>query len=384
VLFLLTTGFIAADSALAQLTNDSHFALASWWLTKAYLASHSPPEIVVLGDSQLGSVKAADAYVYNDLVDTTSHHRSNTIQHDLKTITHMDWKVLVGGLPGTMISDQLLISHALFLPQYKPKLIIVMFSPRDFIDNNRSSVTDGEAFSFFSKHAFLGIDSALFSVDQKKDASVSQILSCKTMEKARIESNKLKAINIKYSDRISPLTLGKPFELICPGEKIICPGDRYLFYDSSEDYRKRYENPYGKQFTLQLRCLDSLFRYLRQQDIEVSAIELPLTNANHILLPETFWQFYKKRIREICHKHGVDYWDVESIWDNDIRDYCDSVHLNAVGGLKLTRSIVLATIYKFHLPMYAYNGNFGPLVPGKEKIYFHRTWTGAQKLSVYR
>ena len=49
------------------------------------------------------------------------------------------------------------------------------------------------------------------------------------------------------------------------------------------------------------------------------------------------------------------------IWDNDLRDYCDPFHLNLRGGLKLTRSIVLAAIYKFNLPMYAYStANFIP------------------------
>jgi hypothetical protein len=166
-----------------------------------------------------------------------------------------------------------------------------------------------------------------------------------------------------------------PFERAIPHQWVISSGDLYYYSDNTRDYKKRYKNPYSQQLPIQLRCLDLLFKYLAQQGILVAVVEMPLTNYNHILLPEGFWSFYKLKVQEICRKNGVDYWNTESIWDDfSILEFHDSIHLNLHGGLKITRPIVLATAYKFRFPMYTYYGNFGPLVPGKEKMYFHKTW----------
>jgi hypothetical protein len=256
--------------------------------------------------------------------------------------------VFIAGLPGSMLSDQFIIARALFTKLYKPKLVVVTLSPRNFIDANRLLGTTSEPLAFFSKYDALRRESGRF---------------------LQVEKN-------IYSDRISSLTLGKPFDPICVGETVICPGDRYLFYDSSEDYKRRYAYPCGKQCESQLVCLDSLFRYLKEQHISAVAIELPLTFANQILLADNFWRYYKKRVAEICRKNDVDYWDTTSIWgDFSLSEFSDSVHLNIHGGLKLTRPVVLSVIYKLHLPMYTYSGNAGPLVPGKENVYFHHSGT---------
>lgn len=120
---------LSAGKRTGQSCNDKHSALASWWLTKAYFAEQNAPDIVVLGDSQLGPIKAADVYVYNDFVDLTGDHRSHTTEHDLKLILHKNWRVLIGGLPGAMISDQLLISRALFTRDTSPNLWLSCFRP---------------------------------------------------------------------------------------------------------------------------------------------------------------------------------------------------------------------------------------------------------------
>jgi len=333
--------------------------LGSWWFAKAYFNNPHPPDVVVLGGSQLGPVAGADAYVYNRTVDPTGDNRSYTIEHDLKKISHKDWRVLIGALPGNMISDDLAASRALFSDHYKPKLVAIALSPKEFIDNTRSSIKSTEAY-----FTFAGVKSLPGSLEQIRSKKVASQL-----------------IGGSAYNNFRPLLLSNPFERIQPGEIAITSSDGYVFTQDVEKYRKIYEHPFSNQMKTQLDCLDRLFRYLKQLHIPTVAIEMPLSNANHISLPEEFWNCYRKKVFQTCHKYDVDYWDYESIWENDIRDYCDSAHLNLRGGLKFTRSIVLATIYSLHLPMYAYNANFGPLVPGKEKIYFHKTWDGTSKQS---
>ena len=354
--------------------------LTSWWLAKAYFAEPKPPDIVIWGGSQLGALLGADAYVYDRLVDFAGDYRSHTTEHDLKVLLHKQWHVFIGALPGSLISDQLIASRALFPTSYKPKLVVVTLSPKDFIDKSICSATTTEPFTFFSKYADFGNDSSLFHDNAALRPSIRGGINAtswrKILQTTSLENYDRLASSVEYCPRVSPLTSTTPYERICPGELVIHSGDGYSFYDNTQEYKKRYRNPFSPQLNMQLHCLDSLFKYLRQRHIATIAIELPLTTGNHLLLPENFWKFYRKKVTEICQKNGADYWDTESIWGCSKSEFCDSAHLNLVGGLRQTRSIVLAAAYKLHLPMYAYNGNAGQLVPGKEKIYFHKSWTG--------
>ena len=105
-----------------------------------------------------------------------------------------------------------------------------------------------------------------------------------------------------YSDRINSLTLGKPFEHICPNEVVICPGDEYLFYNDSQDYKRRYAPPYDQQLAEQLYYLQSLLEYLKDQHIKVVAIDLPVTQAHRGFLSKGFWGTYPHKIIELCRK----------------------------------------------------------------------------------
>ena len=85
-----------------------------------------------------------------------------------------------------------------------------------------------------------------------------------------------------YVDDFSPLTFQKQFKRIAPGQIVIGATDGYLFKNDISQYNAMYKKTVHNQFSLQLRCLDQLFKYLKQQNIAVSAIEMPLTNAAHI------------------------------------------------------------------------------------------------------
>ena len=349
--------------------------LTSWWLAKAYFAESKPPDIVIWGGSELGALLGADAYVYDRRVDFAGDYRSHTIEHDLKVLLHKQWHAFIGALPGSLISDQLVASRALFSTNYKPKLAVVTLSPKDFIDKSINSPTATEPFTFFSKYADLGNDSRLSYDNGTLRTPTREGIDVtswrKILQTTSFENYNYLADSVDYCPRISPLTSTRPYERICPGELVISSGDGYSFYDNTQEYKKRYRNPFSPQLNMQLHCLDALFKYLRQRNIATIAFEMPLTTANRILLPESFWKFYHKKIIEICQKNGVDYWDTRSIWDDLPKtDFCDSINLGLCGGLKMTRPIVLGASYKFHLPMYTYNGNFGPASSWERKNIF--------------
>jgi hypothetical protein len=314
-------------------------APASWWLAKAYFSESSPPDIVVLGSSQLGPLLGADAYVYNRAIDATGDHRSYVLEHDFKGLLNKQWKVFVSAIPGAMISDQLIISRALFSSKHKPKLVAIALSPRDFIDNCFPSVNSTETFAVLAKYA----DSTSLN---------------NALEKARTEKYRYLPVynydSESDSDKKSPLILGDPFERIHPGEIVICSGDGYSFKDNTDEYLLRYKNPLSPRFQLQLNYFEALLSLLAHQQIRVVVFDLPLTSSNKNLLPANFWSAYTQQISTICKKYDADLIEI----DKDVKgfsdkEFMDSIHLNLVGGHRLASTLALYIANKFHYRTFA-------------------------------
>jgi len=308
-------------------SNEAH--MQSWWLAKDYCAYSKTPDVVILGDSQLGALFGADTYVFGKSVDVTGGHHSAVIEHDLDNLLGKKWKVFVCALPGAMVSDQLVISRALFSEQHRPQLVVLGISPRAFIDNCFESPLSTEAFSFFAKYD--DSDKLRNSWFSPKNATG---ISGSTFN--------------YYSEKNSPLTLGEPFEHIRPNEIKIGLGDGYVFSENTEEYRQRYKDPLSSRFVMQMRCFDSLLGYLARHKIRAVVFDLPITAANKNLLLHEFWNTYTDKIIEICKKNAADFVDINNDWRafND-QDFVDSVHLNLPGSLKLTRPVALFTANKF-------------------------------------
>jgi len=295
---------------------------STWWLEKAYVAETKPPEIVLLGNSQLGPVIGADAYVYNKRVDVTGNHRSYVLEHDIRVLLNKQWKVFVGALPEAMISDQLVISRALFSRQYKPILVALAISPINFIDNMSPSPTSTETFAFFKKYNGLGTEADLFRVRDNIDSR---------------------------SEYISPIVLGKPFKRICPGQVIINSADGQSFADNTEEYRVRYKNPDLPQSVSQMNSFEGLLKYLSQQRIKVVVFGMPLTTSNKQLLPQNFWSQYNQQIAGLCKKYDADWIDINSYKEGfPDSEFMDGIHLNLHGGFKLSYEIAMYVANKFH------------------------------------
>ncbi len=318
--------------------------IASWWLAKAYFANSHPPEVVILGSSQLGALEGADAYVYQRIVDITGDHRSWVLEHDLQGLIGGQRKVLIGGLPGMIMSDQLLISYALFSKQYKPELVAITFSPRDFIDDTCESITQTESFAFFSKHADLRPAGDLFNV--KPTLTLSYIISVLPLR--NILENLRSDFNGSISQQSYMIPMANPFERIVRGQIKIDPRDWHVFHDNAAGYRRKYKNALSPKFETQLSCLNLLLSYLNQQNIRTIAFNLPLTASNKKLLPDGFWKYYDNRVSEICRKNGADYVSVDRVvlpFKDD--EFIDGAHLNFAGGHRLSKTVALFIANRF-------------------------------------
>ncbi len=303
---------------------------------------------MVLGSSQLGALQGADAYVLDRRIDITGDHRSYVLEGDLLGFLNKRWRVLVGGLPGMMISDQLVIGKALFSKEYKPKLVAICFSPRDFIDDTCSSPIRTEPYVFFSKYAHLESDKTFFPTEF--DASHAQLI-LPLRDCFRELCPETYTIN---AARNQLLGMASPFERIRPGEIVITSGSGYFRCNNNHQYKRRYEKPFSPRLKLNLRCLDALLSYLAQNDIKAVAFGLPLSTEHKKLLPKIFWDFYNQQISKICRKNGADWIDINSeVKGFGDEEFIDGVHLNLIGGHRLASTLALYIANKFHWRTFA-------------------------------
>ena len=101
-------------------------------------------------------------------------------------------------------------------------------------------------------------------------------------------------------------------------------------------------NGESNNFDRQLSAFTSLLAYLKHLDIKVVVFNLPITVSNKQLLPPSFWTVYHDRIGNICKMNNADYISLDKVvlpfQDNE---FIDSVHLNLVGGYRLSKSIAV-------------------------------------------
>jgi len=329
---------------------------ASYWLSKAYLTARRQPDIVILGNDQLFALQGADALVYHKLVDLTGDHRSCILESNLQALLNKHWQVLVGALPKAMVSDQLVVSHALFSNQHKPKLVAIALSPGNFIDTDCPSIIASEPFTFFSKNTDFGSDLDLFSSDQKWHSGWRLcLISFSNMLKQifDLQSPNYNPSNHCDFKNFSPLAWGDSFQHVCPGSFVINAKDGCVFNDNLQEYQRRYKHPFSPQLKLQLRCLNALLSYLAQQQIKVVVFDLPLTTSNRKLLPDSFWQFYNQQISQMCKENDADWININDLQTFTDKDFMDSVHLNLPGGQRLTTTLALYIANKFNRKIFA-------------------------------
>lgn len=317
---------------------------SSYWVRKSYLAEPNPPDIVILGNEQVLSLLGADIGIYDADVDFAGDHRSHVIEYDLAQLLNENLRVIVTALPGAMVSDQLIISHALFLDSYKPKLVAVAISPLNFMDANCSLVDETEPFNFFLKDIVFDFDLLFRQLN---------LLSTWYERASTFFMRKNDICEVKFKPdcdqgQFSPLTWSNPYRPIYPGQLVIKPENSYWFSENLDKYRAKYKNCFSPQVKIQMRLFDDLLEYLAHRHIKTVIFDLPLSKANKELLPKNFWTYYQSSIDKICKKYDVDYIRADQVvLPFEKNELFDSAHLNLMGGLRWSRPTAFYIANKF-------------------------------------
>lgn len=365
--FLALTGFLALNWLCAstplceqQRLNQQSFVEdaqareegkpASWWLAKSYLDLPKAPNAVLLGSSQVGGLQAADADTLNRPVDFVRDHRSPTLERELANRIGGETEVFTAALPGAMMSDHFLITQALFSAGKLPNAVILTLSPRDFIDNSLPCAGATGPFRFFSKYVQLGQlqDVAFPDLWSRVDFGVSQGMPLRrlsslfeiktdeagtTVEREKTETD---------AERQARYIMGGYAGNVRPGQSTINPHLPVFFVDNTLDYQKRYRNTNPPTYAVQMRFFKELLKSMHERGIRVIAVGMPLFTTNRQILPQEFWNEFHFRISSACTEYGAEWCDLSDNPDFTGDDFCDTVHLNALGGAKLAKCLAEA------------------------------------------
>ncbi|CAN5517584.1 hypothetical protein BH11CYA1_BH11CYA1_02950 [soil metagenome] len=341
---------------------------SSWWLARTYLTSAKVPDIVVCGSSQIGGLQAADANTSGKTIDFVSNRRCLTLENDLAKAFGQT-EVFLSALPGAMVSDHFAISRALFRPAHQPALLVLTVSPRDFIDNTLPSAGATDSYRFFSQYcdmsAYTGwafhepwsrftyfistelpLRSQLQVFNQVIEKLVQKLKELDTASSANASSS---AGNLVSSVPASAAAASAAEQLkfvmgayggnLKPGQAVLTPNLPKIYVDNSLDYKHRYRDQYPVSYDVQFNFMRAFLSELRQENIKVLVVGMPLTKNNRVLLSSGFWQGFRARIAEECQQNGAFYLDLSASSDFPITDFCDTVHLNADGGAHLAEKI---------------------------------------------
>ena len=357
-----------SDDSLAKLRQsvfDSAYEINQsgpwpWWVARAYLDnspnSISAPDIVIMGDSQANAaIIQADAVAMNKSMDCTTDRgcislKKALIQQDI-TPAGTNWRLVNLSIGGAMPSDYYLMSKSLFTKNQHPKLIIITVSPRSFLDATLPAASATEIFQFFNPYVDLGnlvdytFDNpaqkwfwlaqrkfALFACRQDINLAVHEFMEnclCKLYPK---KSNGLQDQNDTAKRQSAVQSIYTANGLIPVGSSVVGPVPLLTFLDNKKEYSRRFGQMKPDTLTAQSSFMLATLKYLREINVPVIVIDMPMLEPVKILLPAEFWDKYRLGLTNNCIANNAHWLDLDANPEFPQNEFLDYVHLNAIGG----------------------------------------------------
>ena len=119
----------------------------------------------------------------------------------------------------------------------------------------------------------------------------------------------------------------------------VCSAYSDSIRDNSEEYRTRY-NPFKlKTFIEQASYLEKFLSLNRELGTKVVLVNMPLTPDNMHLMPAGLYNSYLAKIRSLANKYQAEVLDFNSGTFFSRKEFCDTAHLNGLGGEKLAQLV---------------------------------------------
>lgn len=335
-----------------------HFASPNrsmvFWAVDDYRKQKQTPDVVLVGSSLLMHVlHGGDAEYLQLPQNEVLHHRACMLEDLLYKKTGVKVHSFAFALAGQMASDAYSLCTTLLGGANKPKVIIYNIAPRDFIDNTLGSPASTEIFKYMSRLG--GAKDMAWQARTtlwEKTEYILEKLSATYEHRSyflylqqRYAKAILKLIGYKPTDEIhTPFALRRLSLIDQPedmgtNERICLPNLKASFVDNSDEYRRRYQPFKAKSFLTQVAYLEKLTKWCKQEGIELTLVNMPLTDDNIKLLEPGVYEIYMRNMKQLAADHNLKFIDLQDSGKYDKSLYCDTAHMNGKGGLKFFQAL---------------------------------------------
>lgn len=327
-----------------------------WWSTKEFLSLKEAPDVVLLGSSLLmHPVSRADADYLNRDLDYVYHHRSYFVEDKLKaTLGRPELTCFNFAQPGSMVSDDYILTRAMLTGARKPKVIVLALGVRDFVESSIGCAAATPSFRYFKRFTDISdiVDLVMPHIWQRSDYLIGNWIYPwgKKLDLQVLLSEKAKTfLQPIFSKTLPPSKLalvdpsrnvpGNLRSEVEAGMMMVKAHQPYSFDDNTPEYRKRYRKLNKEMIAIQERFLEETLKLAHDQGIGVVMVNMPLTKANHALMQPGSYERYHDTIKAACARHNIPLVDLDGSADFSEADFYDTAHMNSSGGRKMLEAL---------------------------------------------
>jgi len=251
---------------------------------------------------------------------------------------------------GGMTSEDLLLLKGAFKAGIKPKLVILLTGPRDFLDHQTNKIGESK----LAKALLVRISESLWNTSESATANLETLTSrflplfverdaITKFLTARLKQTIAFISHKPYREKLPPT--GGSLESIRDE-----PGSHEMMEFYTANYKIRYLPIDWNRWELETKALMQIIEFCRSEKTPLLLVAMPLSKNNRDLLPRDFVQKHRNMLEKLVERaqdrnEKIAFLD---LFDSDrftINDYTDTVHLRSSGGIKLAQEIA-QTIYK--------------------------------------
>jgi len=244
---------------------------------------------------------------------------------------------------GGMTSEDLLLLKGAFKAGIKPKLVILLTGPRDFLDHQTNKIGQSK----LAKALLVRLSQALWNFTETSTANLetlaSRFLPIFVQRDAitKFLTKQLKqsiAFISRKPYREKPAPTGGSLESIRDE-----PGSPEMMEFYRANYKIRYLPIDWTRWRLETDALQQIIQFCNNERTPLLVVAMPLSSENRDLLPRDFVSKHRAMLQKLTTSGPqIDSTVLLDLYDSNqfsIDDYMDTVHLRSCGGIKLARQI---------------------------------------------
>ena len=355
---VLRAGFFIHDKTNSNLNFDVPYRSRAWWSAQDFLRRDNPPDVVLLGASDINTaLYAAEATYFKKPQSQLLKHNSEYLESKLKEFGSPYKTTFCLSIGGEMPSDSYFLANTLLTRGKLPKAIFIAVNPRNFYD---ATFGDPANTAIYKTMAKLGGTrdfefSCRSSIWETADYLCRQAISSYghkweiTSWQQRVGQSVLeKFLPETFTDVTTPSSVRKIAELdlpedFGPNEQMMMPYDEKhpIFVDNLHHYLAHYKNIKRGMLPQQLDFYERLCEFCSSHGVKLVACNSPVTNENRNLIPPDIYAKYLAHIDGITRRYGGNFVNLDKPELFAKSDFYDSVHLNGVGAQKYLDRVAL-------------------------------------------